>query len=49
MFTVYSHNGSETFESDTDARAWAEQQHGLNGGTYECRDEDFNLVFVIED
>jgi hypothetical protein len=49
MFTVYSHKDTEEFEDVTDARAWAEQQHGWNGGTYECRDEDFNLVFVIED
>jgi hypothetical protein len=49
MFTVYYHGGSETFESDADALAWAEQQHGLNGGTYECRDDNFDHVFTIED
>ncbi len=48
-YTVYASDGGR-YESGSASEAyrWAVAAHARTGGTYECRDENFDLVFVVE-
>lgn len=49
MFTVYGPRGSREFATVAAASTYAHTEWRSHGGTYECRDADFNHVFTVED